>query len=387
MHQDTGHPAKGNERALQTPGDVVAHFHTNRADLTLGTPLVRLIGVSKAFGQVVAVHPLDLDIYRGDFIAILGPSGCGKTTLLNMLAGFVTPDSGRIEIDGRDVTHIGPEQRPTNMVFQGYALFPHMTVHQNIAYGLRIRRVPKNEIETRVRQLIDLVHLGGLEQRAVTEISGGQQQRVALARALIMRPDVLLLDEPLAALDLKLRNAMQQELRRIHQSIGGTFMFVTHDQNEAMGLANRIAVMEKGQLIQVGSAEEIYSKPNTQFVSTFIGEANVFMGSRSSGIVNLDVGLRFPSTGQDGPVVVVIRPEAMSLRQLNDAPATESSLILKGRIDDVVFLGSRIRYVISVMKELITVYTPASKNGTWFSIGSPVCVVWVIDDHRVLDRK
>ena len=227
------------------------------------------------FGDIVAVHPLDLAIYHGDFLAILGPSGCGKTTLLNMIAGFLFPNSGSIEIDGRDVTHIGPDQRPTNMVFQGYALFPHMTLRQNVAYGLKISKTPPSEIEARVDEMIELVHLEGLEQRAVTELSGGQQQRVALARALIMRPDVLLLDEPLAALDLKLRKTMQQELRRIHRSIGGTFVFVTHDQDEAMGLANRIAVMDGGRLIQEGNAEEIYAAPKTRFVSTFIGEANV----------------------------------------------------------------------------------------------------------------
>ena len=348
-------------------------------------PLVRLIGVSKAYGEVVAVHPLYLDIYRGDFIAILGPSGCGKTTLLNMLAGFVLPDTGRIEIDGGDVTRIGPDRRPTNMVFQGYALFPHMTVYQNIAYGLRIRNVPKDEIGFQVQQMVDLVYLGGLEQRAITEISGGQQQRVALARALIMRPDVLLLDEPLAALDLKLRYSMQQELRRIHRSIGGTFVFVTHDQNEAMGLANRIAVMEDGHLIQEGNAEEIYSRPKTQFVSTFIGEANVLQGRRRAGIVSLDVGLTFSSAGRDGPVVTVVRPEAISLMRLNDVPAIEDRLALRGRVDDAVFLGSRMKYAIEVLNQLIAVYTPPSSHSSEFAVDSEACVVWRTGDQRVLD--
>jgi len=356
-----------------------------RENASLGDPLVRLFGVSKAYGEVVAVHPLTLDISRGDFIAILGPSGCGKTTLLNMLAGFVLPDTGRIEIDGRDVTHISPDRRPTNMVFQGYALFPHMTVYQNIAYGLRIRNLPKDEIASRVKEMVDLVHLGGLESRAVTEISGGQQQRVALARALIMRPDVLLLDEPLAALDLKLRNSMQQELRRIHRSIGGTFVFVTHDQNEAMGLANRIAVMRDGYLIQEGNAEEIYSEPKTQFVSTFIGEANVLPGMRCAGMVSLDAGLSFSSAGRDGPVVTVIRPEAMSLTPLNDDPTIENCLVLRGKVDDIVFLGSRMKYAVQVPNQLITVYTPPPSHGTWLPVDSDAHVVWRIGDQRVLD--
>lgn len=348
-------------------------------------PLVRLIGCSKAYGEVVAVHPLTLDIYRGDFIAILGPSGCGKTTLLNMLAGFVAPDSGCIEIDGKDVTHIGPDRRPTNMVFQGYALFPHMTVYQNIAYGLRIRNHPQREVETRVKVMVDLVHLGGLEKRAVTEISGGQQQRVALARALIMRPDVLLLDEPLAALDLKLRNSMQQELRRIHRSIGGTFVFVTHDQNEAMGLANRIAVMREGRLVQEGDPEEIYSKPKTQFVSNFIGEANVLPGRRAAGVVHLDAGTAFSSEGRDGSVVTVIRPEAMSLTRLSDDSAMDDCIVLRGRVDDVVFLGSRMKYTVEVQDKTLTVYTPPSGHIDWFAVNSGVKVVWRTVAHRVLD--
>ena len=348
-------------------------------------PLVRLIGVSKVYGEVVAVHPLTLDIYHGDFIAILGPSGCGKTTLLNMLAGFVAPDSGCIEIDGKDVSHIGPDRRPTNMVFQGYALFPHMTVYQNIAYGLRIRNHPQREIETRVEEMVDLVHLGGLEKRAVTEISGGQQQRVALARALIMRPDVLLLDEPLAALDLKLRNSMQQELRRIHRSIGGTFVFVTHDQNEAMGLANRIAVMREGRLIQEGDPEEIYFKPQTQFVSDFIGEANVLPGRRTAGVVYLDAGTAFSSEGRDGPVVTAIRPEAMSLTRLSDDSAMDDCIVLQGRVDDVVFLGPRMKYAVEVQNKVITVYTPPSGHNDWFAVNSEVKVVWRTVDHLVLD--
>jgi len=348
---------------------------------------VRLTGVSKAYGEVIAVHPLDLDIYRGDFIAILGPSGCGKTTLLNIMAGFVFPDAGKVEIDGKDVTRVGPDRRPTNMVFQGYGLFPHMTVYQNIGYGLKIRSIRRDEVAKRVKEMIDLVHLGGLENRAINELSGGQQQRVALARALIMRPDVLLLDEPLAALDLKLRNAMQQELRRIHRSIGGTFVFVTHDQDEAMGLANRIAVLEDGRLIQQGDAEEIYSRPATRFVSTFIGEANVLPGQRKSGQVTLDVDLTFPSRGPDGPVSVAIRPEAMSLKHASTGHALESSMVVKGRIDDAVFMGSRMRYVVEAKNELFVVYTPPASRSDWIAIDSEVHVVWKIDDQRVLDKE
>ncbi len=347
-------------------------------------PLVRLLGISKAFGEVVAVHRFDLTIYRGDFLAVLGPSGCGKTTLLNMIAGFLLPDAGSIEIDGRDVTRIGPERRPTNMVFQGYGLFPHMTVRQNIAYGLRINKTRPTEIERRVKEIIELVHLEGFEERAVTELSGGQQQRVALARALIMRPEVLLLDEPLAALDLKLRKAMEEELRRIHRSIGGTFVFVTHDQGEAMGLANRIAVMDDGRLIQEGSAEEIYATPKTRFVSTFIGEANVFSGQRRSGVVTLDVGLCFSAAGPDGPVVTVVRPEAITLMSASDARMANDSIVLIGRIEDVVFLGSQVKYTVVVDGEHVIVYSSDFGLRGQLTIDSEVSVVWATDDHRVL---
>src|SRR5262245_37500803 len=273
--------------------------------------LVRLTGLTKSFRQTVAVHPLDLEIAAADFLAILGPSGCGKTTLLRMMGGFETPTAGRVEIEGKDVTKMGPERRPTNMVFQGYGLFPHMNVRQNVGYGLKLRKLAPAEARARVDEMLQLVHLEEFAERAVHELSGGQQQRVALARALVMRPAVLLLDEPLGALDLKLRKAMQAELRRIHRSLGGTFVFVTHDQEEALSLANRIAVMEEGRIVQEGGPQEIYRRPATRFVSTFIGDANLLEGRRERGVVELACGGRFASSGRDGKVNVMIRPEAM----------------------------------------------------------------------------
>lgn len=296
--------------------------------------LVRLTGVSKAFGTSLAVSPLDLEIEAGDFLAILGPSGCGKTTLLRMIGGFETASSGKIEIAGTDVTALGPEKRPTNMVFQGYGLFPHMNVRQNVAYGLKLKGMGKTGIRSQVDEMLHLVHLESFADRPVQKLSGGQQQRVALARALVMRPAVLLLDEPLAALDLKLRGAMQEELRKLHQIVGGTFVFVTHDQNEALNLANRIAVMEAGRIVQVGGPEDVYRHPSTRFVSTFIGEANVLTGKRISGTVTLPWGATFPASGEDGPVSVVIRPEHLKI-----SAAAAST----GTVRDVVFLGSFIR--------------------------------------------
>jgi ABC-type Fe3+/spermidine/putrescine transport system ATPase subunit len=347
-------------------------------------PLVRLRGLTKGFGSLVAVKPLDLDIHAGDFFAILGPSGCGKTTLLRMIGGFEGPTAGSIEIGGQDVTRLGPERRPTNMVFQGYGLFPHMNVRQNIAYGLKIARVAPEAAAERVRAVIDLVRLEELAERSVQQLSGGQQQRVALARALVMRPKVLLLDEPLAALDLKLRKAMQDELRRIHQSIGGTFVFVTHDQEEALGLANRIAVMEAGAVVQEGSAEQIYSEPRTRFVSTFIGEANILPGLRAAGMVKLACGPSFANAGRDGPVTLVIRPEAM---RLGDVPAGHD-IGLSGTLVDRVFFGAYVKYrmVLADGTEVVVHRSdPVPQPG--IGVGAPVTVLWDADHARCLDGE
>ncbi len=350
------------------------------------SPLVQLTGVTKRFGRTVAVHPLELTISPGDFLAILGPSGCGKTTLLNMIAGFMLPDAGTIEIAGFDVTRRGPERRPTNMVFQGYGLFPHMNVRQNVAYGLRLQKKPKEEIEQRVKEVIELVDLNGFEDRNVNQLSGGQMQRVALCRALIMRPKVLLLDEPLAALDLKLRKLMQEELRRIHQSIGGTFVFVTHDQEEAMSLANRIVIMQEGRLIQEGTAREIYDRPKTRFVSTFIGEANLFSGYRKDNEVVLDIGLRFRNVGPDVRIDNVVRPESITITQSSD-DIEEGCLRLEGEIDDIIFLGPYVNCRITAAKRMVTVLIATSSLPKEMITGSNVVLTWRTKDNTVIDAQ
>ena len=368
-------------RSSETDSPVAKGRDDNEVDAPK-TPLLRLRNLSKNYGQVEAVRPLDLDINRGDFFAILGPSGCGKTTLLRMIGGFITPTTGTVEIAGADVTALGPEKRPTNMVFQGLGLFPHMTVRQNVAYGLRIARRPRSEIDGTVQEILALVRLQDLAERRINELSGGQQQRIALARALVMRPQVLLLDEPLAALDLKLRQAMQEELRRIHRSIGGTFVFVTHDQGEALGLANVVAVMADGAIAQVGSPEDIYLQPKTRFVSTFIGEANVLAGRRMDGAVTLQAGLRFPAAGTDGPVRVIVRPEAIALEDLHD----DSGATLTGTLQDVVFLGPYVKYKIALGSgEDIVSHVPSLDGSSMFTVGSHLKVSWNPDTHRVLD--
>jgi len=310
-------------------------------------PVVRLAGVTRRFGDQVAVQPADLVVHRGDFLAILGPSGCGKTSLLRMIGGFLDPTGGRIEIAGRDVTHLGPERRPTNMVFQGYGLFPHMTVRQNVAYGLRIARLPAAETGRRVDEMLALVHLTDLADRPAPQLSGGQAQRVALARALVMRPDVLLLDEPLAALDLQLRRAMQEELRRIHRALGGTFVFVTHDQEEAMGLANRVVVMQEGRIVQEGSPSEVYANPRSRFVARFVGEANLLSGTRKAGVVSLAAGPAFDDRGADGAVDVMVRPQVIAIHRRGQT-VPPGHVVAEGRVVDRIFLGDHLKYVVDL---------------------------------------
>ncbi|MEX1109334.1 MAG: ABC transporter ATP-binding protein [Dongiaceae bacterium] len=350
-------------------------------------PLVRLRGVCKQFGGVAAVHPLDLTINRGDFLAILGPSGCGKTTLLNIISGFLFPDAGSIEIDGLDVTRVPPERRETNMVFQSYGLFPHMTVEQNIAYGMWVAGTPHDECKQRVAEMVALVHLDGLERRNVTGLSGGQQQRVALARALIMRPKVLLLDEPLAALDLQLRKAMQIELRRIHRSIGGTFVFVTHDQGEAMALANRIAVMQGGRIVQEGTPRQIYDAPSTRFVSTFIGDANLLRGQARGGAVTLAAGPGFAHAGADGPVVAVVRPEQIQIGRPGAIAEAPDRVLLAGTVQDVIYVGTYVRFQVAVNGTELIVHASSGRAAPVIEVGAPVAVWWSVSDHLVLPEE
>ena len=347
-----------------------------------GRPLVRLRAVSKRYGSLLAVAPLELEIMAGDFLAILGPSGCGKTTLLRMIGGFIPPTAGAIEIAGVDVTRLGPERRPTNMVFQGYGLFPHMSVRGNVAYGLKIAARPAAEIKERVEAALKLVRLETMADRGIEQLSGGQQQRVALARALVMRPKVLLLDEPLSALDLKLRQAMQEELRRIHRETGGTFVFVTHDQNEALGLASRIAVMEAGHLVQEGSAEDIYARPRSRFVSTFIGEANLLDGLRQGGALRLRCGPSFPARGADGPVAVLVRPEDVRL----GAAADTAEIVLEGRVEDAVYLGALVKYRVAVADGiLLTVHSNDRRVRAELQPGAATRVGWDEDEQRLVE--
>ena len=314
---------------------------------------IRIRGLSKHFGDFVAVDNIDLDIARGELFSILGGSGCGKTTLLRMLAGFEVPTNGTIEIDGVDVTNQPPYKRHVNMMFQSYAVFPHMTVEKNIGYGLRKEKVPAAELEKRVDAMLDLVQLGDYRKRKPEQLSGGQRQRVALARALIKRPKVLLLDEPLAALDKKLRERTQFELMNIQDELGITFVVVTHDQEEAMTLSARIAVMEKGRFLQVGTPLEIYEYPQSRFVADFIGTINTFEGVvaevREGSILidSPDAGIRLEALGHyevtaGSPVCVAIRPEKIFVGR--DEPDNDEDARVHGMVYDLGYLGNRSLY-------------------------------------------
>ena len=315
-------------------------------------PAVEIVGLGKRFGGHTALHSIDLTIHGNEFVSLLGPSGCGKTTLLRIVSGFEQPTYGRVAIHGDDMTTVPPHRRPTNIVFQRGALFPHMNVFDNIGYSLKLRKWPKARIAARVEEMLSLVRLDGLGHRGPTELSGGQIQRAALARALAPEPSVLLLDEPLSALDLKLRQHMQLELRSIQRKLGATFIYVTHDQTEALVMSDRIAIMNEGRIVQEGSPRDIYTRPASAFASDFIGETNLVRGTviGSEGrVVTLAVGagtqLRAEGVHALAPgtrATLSVRPEAIRVtRRADGSPASTDDL--EGRVTDIVYLGSRVR--------------------------------------------
>lgn len=321
---------------------------------------VELINISKQFadaqGRIVeAVKSISLEINEGEFFSLLGPSGCGKTTTLRMIAGFEVPTSGTIRIHGKPVEDVSPDLRPVNTVFQNYALFPHMTIFDNVAFGLQMEKVAKKEIRQRVEEALALVQLNDMEKRRPRQLSGGQQQRVALARALVKRPEVLLLDEPLGALDLKLRKDMQLELKQIQEQVGITFVYVTHDQEEALTMSDRIAVMDNGHILQLGAPNEIYEQPNSRFVADFIGETNLInatVDSVEAGNVTVrtDTGIALTAEQQEATftqgqaVTFALRPEKM----LVTAAAQPNLFCLEGTVTESVYIGTDTRLMVRI---------------------------------------
>jgi ABC-type Fe3+/spermidine/putrescine transport system ATPase subunit len=334
-------------------------------DRPVRQPIVKIEGATKRFGAVVAVDNVDLEIERGELFALLGGSGCGKTTLLRLLAGLEVPDAGRIVIDGEDMTGVPPHLRPVNMMFQSYALFPHMDVAANVGYGLRREGVAKGEIAQRVAQALTLVRLEELGARKPSQLSGGQRQRVALARALIKRPKILLLDEPLAALDRKLREGTRFELVRLQEQLGLTFVVVTHDQEEAMSMASRLAVMNAGRIVQAGTPHELYEHPASRFVADFIGIANILETAPGRWLA--------------------LRPEKIALNA--DRPAADH--VLAGRIVDVAYEGGRSLYRVSVDDGRIMIVSSANVVRTQegpFQRGQDVWLSWAADAGQPLEE-
>ena len=377
------------EKTPAAPGVVATE--SNQA-----VPAISLEKVSKTYrsGQVTttAVESIDLEIRQGEFFSLLGPSGCGKTTTMRMIAGFEEPTSGVVRLSGKDVTGVPPNRRDVNMVFQSYALFPHMTVAENVAFGLKRKKVPAAEIRTRVAEMLELVELGDRAKYKPRQLSGGQQQRVALARALVNRPSALLLDEPLGALDLKQRQAMQLELKRIQREGRITFVYVTHDQSEALTMSDRIAVMNKGRIEQLGTPAQIYETPATRFVAGFIGTSNILTGTAqrvSDTLVRIDYGgdqhvlANTPQQMSDSGLVITVRPEKIRLGK--DVPDANVSRI-RGTVREVVYLGATTHYTVRTVDDTdIVVFQQNSSDASNLADhGDTVWLSWRPEHSYVL---
>jgi spermidine/putrescine ABC transporter ATP-binding subunit len=359
--------------------------------------MISIRDVTKAFGPVKAVNSASFEIGQGEFFSLLGPSGCGKTTLLRMLAGFEMPTEGEIFIDGQPMSAVAPNHRPTNMVFQSYAIFPHLNVRDNIAYGLVRQKLPKAELNATVDRALEMIKLSGYGNRMANQLSGGQRQRVALARALVCQPKVLLLDEPLGALDKKLREEMQLELRQIQREVGITFVFVTHDQEEALTMSDRIAVMAKGEVLQIDRAASLYEQPNCRQVAEFIGTMNVFEGKLltvSGGVARVDAGpagqLLAPSNGSaelipGARVSVAVRPEKLEL----SAARPENGNAIAGRHRAEAYLGDRSHYYVEadgLAKPIAAAAQNTRRSGGAAQTGEPVWVYWPVEAGLLLTR-
>ena len=353
---------------------------------------LELEGVTKRFARVTAVDMLKLAVEHGEFLTLLGPSGCGKTTILRMIAGFETPDEGEILLDGETITHRPASKRPMGMVFQSYALFPHLTAKENIAFGMKIQKVPKEQIKKRCAELLELVGLPEMARRYPHQLSGGQQQRIALARALAVEPKVLLLDEPLSALDAKVRVSLRNEIRRIQQQLKMTAIYVTHDQEEALAISDRIAVMSRGQIEQLDRPEEIYSNPRTEFAATFVGSSNQFRATLTSAAEGVcQAGNQIlrvepkPELYDGAAVLVVVRPEEVSIHEAGNHHHIEKKHnAIAGTIDLRTFLGPFTRFLVRVGEDTILTADVPSQYARGYGVGQEVVLSFAPDTCQVL---
>lgn len=336
---------------------------------------LKLESLSKNFGAQSALQALSLAVAKGEFFSILGPSGCGKTTLLRCIAGFETPDTGSIYLDGAEISRLPPERRKLNTIFQSYALFPHLNVQDNIAFGLKLAKLPAGAIKSEVSSMLTLTKLEQHATKKPAQLSGGQKQRVAIARALILKPKVLLLDEPLAALDSKLRKHMLLELERIHRTFGITFVYVTHDQEEALSVSNRVAVMNNGNFAQVGTPQEIYEQPADKYVADFIGEVNLFSNEEQT---------RLGLTANDK--ALSIRPERIQISNTTVTSSEGSGPKLRGTIEDIVYLGASQKFIINVNQVRVLVSSVVACEGNIFAHGQQVSLAWPDSAQRFLEE-
>lgn len=359
--------------------------------MTVSPPraMVALEGVGKRYGAVDALHPVDLTVAKGEFVTLLGPSGSGKSTLLNLIAGMIAPSSGRIHIDGRDATDLPTNRRGLGMVFQNYALMPHMTVYENVAFPLQVRHVPKDEIRRRVGAVLDLIQLGHVADRRPRELSGGQQQRIALARCIVYNPALILMDEPLGALDKKLREQMQLEIKRLHAELGITMLYVTHDQDEALTMSDRIVLMNGGRIEQQGTPDALYFKPETEFSAEFIGSSNLISGTLEGGAdgrLTLRTALgTFPVPAPDRPMmtgtraVLLVRPENMTLAQ---APGEAG---VTGHLEDSILLGGVVRHFVRCADGTTIIVQELNQPGRVVAErGHEVSASWLPEHGRLL---
>lgn len=354
------------------------------------TQAIALKGISKTFGPVTALHPADLSVEKGEFLTLLGPSGSGKTTLLSLIAGATGPTTGTILLDGRDITRMPPRDRGIGMVFQNYALMPHMTVFENVAYPLRARRQPRKTIRSKVMEALERVGLSGLENRKPRQLSGGQQQRVGIARCIVYSPSIIMMDEPLGALDKNLREQMQGEIKRLHKDLGTTFIYVTHDQEEALNMSDRICLMSMGAIAQLGTPDELYFQPRNRFVAEFIGESNLI-----SGRINGDGRMVIEGDGSIGvlgnrtegeELLVMVRPEKVQIIGIND-PVTHGGNSLNGEVASSSFVGGTTRVIVRTENGLnVTAKMMSGRAESRPGPGTPVRLCWSPSDVVVIEK-